>query len=49
MGDNNSQNVVGVGDIAIRMYDGVVRQLREVRYVPNLKRNLISLGTLEDE
>lgn len=49
MGDNNSQNVVGVGDIAIRMYDGAVTQLRNVRYVPNLKRNLISLGSLEDE
>ena len=49
MGDNNSQNVIGVGDIAIRIYDGAVTQLRNVRYVPNLKKNLISLGSLEDE
>ncbi|CAA3009529.1 Retrovirus-related Pol poly from transposon TNT 1-94 [Olea europaea subsp. europaea] len=49
MGDNNSQNMVGVGDIAIRMYDGAITQLRNVRYVPNLKRNLISLGSHKDE
>ncbi|KAK0591233.1 hypothetical protein LWI29_037324 [Acer saccharum] len=31
------------------MYDGMVRVFRNVRYVPNLKRNLISLGTLDEE
>lgn len=49
MGDNNSQTMIGTGDIAIKMYDGIVRTLRNVRYVPNLKRNLVSLGILEDE
>ncbi|KAF3649187.1 hypothetical protein FXO38_17797 [Capsicum annuum] len=29
------------------MHNGVVRILTNVRYVPNLKKNLISLGTLE--
>ncbi|OIT20840.1 hypothetical protein A4A49_59721, partial [Nicotiana attenuata] len=29
------------------MHDGVVRTLTDVRYVPKLKKNLISLGTLE--
>ncbi|OIT39786.1 hypothetical protein A4A49_58256, partial [Nicotiana attenuata] len=29
------------------MHDGVVRTLTDVRYVPELKENLISLGTLE--
>ncbi|OIT03027.1 hypothetical protein A4A49_57399 [Nicotiana attenuata] len=29
------------------MHDGVVRTLTNVRYVPELKKNLISLGTLE--
>ena len=28
------------------MFDGVVRTLGDVRHVPNLKRNLISLSTL---
>ena len=29
------------------MFDGIVRELKEVRYVPQLKRNLISVSTLE--
>ena len=29
------------------MEDGIVRKLKEVRYVPQLKRNLISVGALE--
>ena len=31
------------------MFDGVVRILGDVRYVPNLKRNLISLSTLDEK
>ena len=29
------------------MFDGMVQKLKKVRYVPQLKRNLISIGTLE--
>jgi len=29
------------------MHDGVVRKLADVRYVPGLRRNLISTGTLD--
>jgi len=29
------------------MFDGMVRELKEVRYVPQLKRNLISVGVLK--
>ncbi|CAL9078946.1 unnamed protein product, partial [Musa textilis] len=29
------------------MHDGIVRTLTNVRHVPDLKKNLISLGTLE--
>ena len=29
------------------MFDWMVRELKEVRYVPQLKRNLISVGALE--
>ena len=29
------------------MFDGVVRILCDVRYIPNLRKNLISLGTLD--
>jgi len=37
---------IGVGDIKIKMQDGVVQVLRGVRHVPGLLRNLISLGAL---
>ncbi|KAK0586137.1 hypothetical protein LWI29_001641 [Acer saccharum] len=49
MGNNQQCNVEGIVSVAIRMYDGMVRVFRDVRYVPNLKRNLISLGTLDEE
>ena len=29
------------------MFDGVVRKLNDVKYVPDLKKNLISLGVLD--
>ena len=29
------------------MFDGMVRELKEVRYVPQFKRNLISVGALK--
>ena len=29
------------------MFDGMVRELKEVRYIPQVKKNLISVGTLE--
>ncbi|XP_070042459.1 uncharacterized protein [Nicotiana tomentosiformis] len=38
---------MGEGTIQVRMHDDVVRTLTDVRYVPELKKNLISLGTLE--
>ena len=31
------------------MFDGVVRKLSDVRHVPDLKRNLISLSTLDSK
>ena len=29
------------------MFDGMVRELKELRYIPQLKRNLISVGALK--
>ena len=31
----------------LRLHDGAERVLQQVRYIPGLKRNLISLGTLD--
>ena len=47
MGDDHPCNIEGMGTVRIKMEDGIVRELKEVRYVPQLKRNLISVGALE--
>ncbi|KAK3001961.1 hypothetical protein RJ639_020920 [Escallonia herrerae] len=39
--------MVGIGSIQIRMHDGIVRTLTDVRHVPELRKNLISLGALD--
>ena len=48
VGDDTGYRVAGVGDIKIKMFDGVERMLRGVRHVPGLRRNLILLGVLHD-
>ncbi|KAE8673710.1 hypothetical protein F3Y22_tig00111774pilonHSYRG00047 [Hibiscus syriacus] len=45
-GDDRCYNIVGIGDVRIKMYDGSVQTLSAVRHIPDLKKNLISLGTL---
>ncbi|KAI3790253.1 hypothetical protein L2E82_03169 [Cichorium intybus] len=47
MGDNAPYKVTGIGSIQIKMFDGVVITLSDVRHVRGLKRNLISLSTLD--
>ena len=47
MGDDHSCNIEGMGTVRIKTDDGIVQELKEVRYVPQLKRNLISVGALE--
>ena len=46
MGDDHLCNVEGIGTIRIKMFDVIVRELKKLRYVPQLKRSLISVGTL---
>ncbi|KAG8496844.1 hypothetical protein CXB51_008135 [Gossypium anomalum] len=49
MGNNASCKISGVGTIKVKMFDGVLRTLSDVRHVPKLKRNLISLSTLDSK
>ncbi|KAG8485735.1 hypothetical protein CXB51_019086 [Gossypium anomalum] len=49
MGNNDSCKIAGVGTIKVMMFDGFVRTLSDVRHVPELKRNLISLSTLNSK
>jgi len=41
--------VEGVGAIHIRLYDGTMRELKDVKYVPSILKNLISVGALKVE
>ena len=45
--NNMPCKTIGIGSIKIKMHDGIFRTLSNVRYVPDLKKNLISLGTLD--
>ncbi|KAG8488981.1 hypothetical protein CXB51_017075 [Gossypium anomalum] len=47
--NNASYKIVSVGTIKIKMFDGVIRTLSDVRHVPELKRNLILLSTLDSK
>ena len=47
MGNNASYKVGSIGTVRIKMFDRVVFTLGDVRHVPNLKRNLISLSNLD--
>ena len=47
MGNNAVCKVIGMGNVSLRLHDGTIWELREVRYVPDLKRNLISLGLID--
>jgi hypothetical protein len=49
MGNDATCTIIGIGTIKIKMSDGVVRTLEEVRHIPNMRKNLISLGTLDSK
>ena len=46
MGNDASCRVVEMGNIKVKMFDGVIRTLCDVKHVLELRKNLISLGTL---
>ncbi|KAI5313660.1 hypothetical protein L3X38_042836 [Prunus dulcis] len=47
LGNDYACDKKGVGTIKLKLHDGVVRELSNVWYVPDLKKNKISLGALE--
>ena len=49
MGSGDVSYITRMGSIRLRNYDGSTRVLTDVRYVPKLKKNLISLGALESK
>ncbi|GKV43027.1 hypothetical protein SLEP1_g50368 [Rubroshorea leprosula] len=48
LGDDTALPIVGIGNIRIKTYDGMVRTF-EVRHVPGLKKNLISMSELDSK
>ena len=47
MGNDVTCNIVGIGSIQLQMFDGTTKILTDVRHVPDLRKNLISLGALD--
>ena len=48
LGNNKPCQVKGIGLVMNRMHNGVEKVLTNVRFIPKLKRNLISLGALDE-
>ena len=46
-GDGHTCYIEGIGTIRVKIFDKTVRELHEVRYVPQLKKNLISVRALK--
>ncbi|GJZ18873.1 retrovirus-related pol polyprotein from transposon TNT 1-94 [Tanacetum coccineum] len=49
LGDNIDCKIIGIGKVRVQLSYGSSFVLHNVRYISELKRNLISLGTLEKE
>ncbi|XXG79495.1 hypothetical protein AAC387_Pa09g0546 [Persea americana] len=46
LGDDEPCDIIGKGDVQIKLPNGSIWKLNDVRHVPSLKRNLISVGQL---
>jgi hypothetical protein len=49
LGDDEPCDIIGKGDVQIRMANGTLLRLQRVRHVPKLARNLISVSQLTDD
>jgi len=49
MKDDHTCRLVGKGTVSIKMYDGTMKELKEVTYIPNMTNNIILVGVLEAE
>ena len=47
--DGSALDVVGMGNVRILLPNGSVWLLEKVRHIPDLRRNRISVGQLDDE
>ena len=49
LGDNSTYPIKGVGNVTLQLNQGNTIHLQEVLYVPNLKKNLVSISAMEDK
>jgi len=47
MGDDSTCSMNGVGTTLIKIFNEMMKELKDVRYVPQMKKNLFSIGDLE--
>ena len=47
MGDDHPCHMERICTVLVKMFDGMVQELKDVRYVPQLKKNLIFVGALK--
>nr|KYP45794.1 Retrovirus-related Pol polyprotein from transposon TNT 1-94 [Cajanus cajan]KYP45802.1 Retrovirus-related Pol polyprotein from transposon TNT 1-94 [Cajanus cajan]KYP45806.1 Retrovirus-related Pol polyprotein from transposon TNT 1-94 [Cajanus cajan] len=47
LADDEALDIIGMGDINLRTFVGTVLMLKDVSYIPKLKRMLISVGMLD--
>ncbi|GJT70583.1 hypothetical protein Tco_1029869 [Tanacetum coccineum] len=46
--NDHELKIIGIGSIMVKMHDGTVCSIRDMRHVEGLKKNLLSLGQLDD-
>ena len=49
MGDNGACKIANIGSVCLTTSSGCRLNLKDVRYVPDISLNLISIGRLDDE
>ena len=49
LGNDQTCEVKGIGNIKLKVTNGNIKILTKVRYIPKIRRNLISLGLLESK
>jgi len=45
--NEHTYQIEGISTIRIKLFDEMIRKLKDVRYVPQSQKNLILVGTLE--
>jgi len=48
MGNDHALKIAGVGTIRLKMHNGTVRKIQRVHHVKGFKKNLLSVGQLDD-